>query len=167
MLRRLASCGLIAAALLWAPRVAEARQDSELAYPYEQVWGAAVRLLRVDYGFPIRDRDEAIGFVLFDYQEHGRSVQGSLEIIRTAEEGLPGVRVVLQIPSMPSYIERMLLDRLARKLREDFGVPAPPPSPAPPPEPPQAGDEGDEGAPPAPGQDEAPSATPPGQGGRR
>jgi hypothetical protein len=146
MARRSIASLLVAIACLGAPRVAEARQDTELSYPYEQVWGAAVRLLRVDYGFPIRDRDEAIGFVLFDYLDRGRSVQGSLEVIRTGEEGAPGVRVVLQIPSMPSYIERMLLDKLSRKLREDFGLPVPPPRPTPPaPEPPSEGedDEGD------------------------
>ncbi len=159
MVPRSVACALVVAALLVAPRVAEARQDSELAYPYEQVWGTAVRLLRVDYGFPIRDRDEDIGFVLFDYQDHGRSFQGSLEVIRTGDDARPGVRVVLQIPSMPSYIERMLLDRLQRKLREDFGIPVPPPSPAPPVEAPPSGDEGGAGDQPGAGQgDQAPSA---------
>ncbi len=149
----------IVLALAASPGAASARQTKELQYPFEQVWGTAVRLLRVDYGFPIRDRDEDIGFVLFDYVDAGRTYQGSVEIVRVEPREntsvrrrpgttleLPGVRVAMHIPSMPSYVERMLLDRLERKLREDYGLPVQPPRrPAEPPaeEPP----EGEGGAP--------------------
>ena len=37
------------------------------------------------------------------------------------------VRVVAQVPQMPTYVERMILDRLARKLVEDYGEPIRPP----------------------------------------
>ena len=36
---------------------------------------------------------------------------------------------MVQIPAMPSYIERMLLDKLKRKLLDEYGEPAPPPPP--------------------------------------
>ena len=102
---------------------AEARAANTYRYPFEQLWGATVRLLRVDYGFTIRDRDRDIGYVLFDYQEQGRTVPGSVEFIR-GEEGVGAeTRVTIQIPAMPSYISQMVLQRLNRKLRTDFGEP--------------------------------------------
>ena len=33
----------------------------------------------------------------------------------------------MQIPAMPSYIERMLLDKLEKKLIGEYGEPTPPP----------------------------------------
>ena len=108
---------------------AQARRTDSHRYRYEQVWTAAVRLIRVDYGFNIRDKDRDIGYLLFDYQDHGRTYPGSLELVRTRNEH---VRVTLHVPSMPSYVERMLLDRLKRKLREELGQPLPPPRRAPP-----------------------------------
>jgi len=105
--------------LLCLPQTAEARAATEFRYPYEQLWGATIRLLRVDHGFPIRDRDEGSGFILFDYQERGNEASGSVELIRVNDGS--GVRITIQVPSLPSYVSRMLLDRLTRKLRADFG----------------------------------------------
>lgn len=112
------------------PTTASARRSDSHAYRYEQVWGAALRLLRVDYGFPIRDRDEDVGFVLFDYVGTGRAVPGSLEVVQTRQNDRDVVRVTLNIPAMPAYVERMILDKLQRKLREEFGEPLAPPPPA-------------------------------------
>ena len=111
------------------PATASARRSDSHAYRYEQVWSAALRLLRVDYGFPIRDRDEDVGFVLFDYVGTGRAVPGSLEVVRTRQNDRDVVRVTLNIPAMPAYVERMILDKLQRKLREEFGEPLAPPPP--------------------------------------
>lgn len=111
------------------PATASARRSDSHAYRYEQVWSAALRLLRVDYGFPIRDRDEDVGFVLFDYVGTGRAVPGSLEVVRTRQNDQDVVRVTLNIPAMPAYVERMILDKLQRKLREEFGEPLTPPPP--------------------------------------
>jgi hypothetical protein len=111
------------------PATASARRSDSHAYRYEQVWSAALRLLRVDYGFPIRDRDEDVGFVLFDYVGTGRAVPGSLEVVRTRQNDQDVVRVTLNIPAMPAYVERMILDKLQRKLREEFGEPLAPPPP--------------------------------------
>lgn len=124
---------VLLAFVLVLPATASARRSDSHAYRYEQVWSAALRLLRVDYGFPIRDRDEDVGFVLFDYQGTGRTaVPGSLEVVRTRQGERDVVRVTLNIPAMPAYVERMILDKLQRKLREEFGepLPAPPPRPA-------------------------------------
>ena len=113
-----------ALAVLAAPRIARARVQTDYAYAWAQVWQASVRLVRVDLQCPITDRDEEIGYVMFDYADGGRAHPGSVELVRTTgSDGVERVRAVVQIPSLPSWVERMLLDRLTRKLREDFGEP--------------------------------------------
>ena len=134
---------LVALALVFAlPNLGNARRADVHAYRMDQVWSTVVRLLRVDYGYAVRDRDESIGYILFDYPHANRTVPGSLELVTVEQDGQPQVRVTLSIPAMPAYVERMLLDRLARKLREDHGAPMPPPRRArPEPEPEPEGDQ--------------------------
>lgn len=121
-----------------APSTADARLQQEYTYSYEQTWQAAVRMLAVDLRFPITERDPDIGYLLFSYQDNGREYHGSIEMVRaTGRNETPTVRVVVQVPQMPTYVERMMLDRLGRKLMGDYGQPpatrAPPtPAPAPP-----------------------------------
>jgi hypothetical protein len=95
----------------------------DLPYPIEQSWNAAVRLVRVDLGFTITERDRENGFLLFTYRDSTRSSPASIELIATDVGGVAGVRVVVQIAQMPSYMERHLLTRLDRKLHEDYGEP--------------------------------------------
>jgi hypothetical protein len=123
-MRRL-SLGLLFAALLatLVPATAHARKQQDHTYRFEQVWSAAVRMVRVDLRYPIEDQDPSIGYVLFQYQDRGRAFPGSIELVRTRVEGVDYIRTVVQIPSMPSYVEQMLLDRLERKLRAEFGDP--------------------------------------------
>src|SRR5262245_19338485 len=88
VLRRLNS--LVAAGLLTqgvCPHAADAAVRTELRYRFDQVWPAALRLVRVDLGCEIRERDAEAGFVLFDYKEGSRVVPGSIEVIRTEGEG--------------------------------------------------------------------------------
>jgi len=149
----------IALCLVLAPR-AQARRELAFDYRYEQVWGAAIRMLRVDYGFRIEDRDADNGYLLFDYIDTGRTFPGSLELLRVGEGPDASVRVAIQVPAMPSYVERMLADHLQQKLISDYGAPPrrvrrPAPAPSEP-----AGDspadEG-EGTPQAPQTPQAPS----------
>lgn len=120
---------LAVAALLAAPvalRSEEARAKSayESAYGFERTWNAGMRLVRVDLGLKISEKDEGAGYLLFDYlsPESGKKpVPGSMEFIRSKETG--AVRVVVQIPQMPGYHEQVLVDSLARKLRSDYGDP--------------------------------------------
>ncbi len=129
---------------LWLPTNAGARRSDVHGYRYDQLWRSVVRLVRVDYGFPVRDRDQDVGYLLFDYVDSGRSYPGSFELVRVEEDGHEQVRVSVQVPAMPSYIERMLLDRLTRKLREEYGQPLAPPRPAAPE--PETGEEDEEEA---------------------
>ncbi len=120
------------------PSAASASRDADFAYRYSQVWSAAVRMIRVDLRLPVGEQDQAIGYVLFEWKDSaGRSHPGSFELVRTEDDRGELVRAVVQIPAMPSYVEQMLLDRLARKLRAEFGAP---PERRRPPEPPR-GDE--------------------------
>ena len=129
-------CAVVVALASLVPASAGAKKTEDFRHTFEQVWGAAIRLIRVDQGYPIKDRDESVGYFLFDYQDDGRAYPGSVELIRIAGQGDGQIRVVMQIPAMPSYIERMLLDKLQKKLVHEYGEPPPPPSkPAEPAEP--------------------------------
>jgi hypothetical protein len=142
-LRPLLLVAVVASVAFAAPRVAHAKKQADHRYRFEQVWSAAIRMVRVDLRFPVQDQDPATGFMLFDWVEHNRQYPGSIELVRTDVDGVPHVRVVVQVPSMPSYVEQMLLDRLARKLTDEFGEPPPSPPPARP-EPPPAERPGDD-----------------------
>lgn len=120
---------IVLLSVLGTPTQAEARRENSYHYRFEQVWGASVRLIRVDYGFRIQDQDRDVGYLLFEYRDGERTYPGSIELVPTQQDGRDAVRVVLTVPAMPSYVERMLLDRLSRKLVLDYGDPLPPPAP--------------------------------------
>jgi hypothetical protein len=115
--------GLIVAVHLLLPAVASARSESEFAYPFSRVWTIAVRLLRIDLDCPIDEKDKEEGYFFFEYRDGKRSFTGSAEIIPKTIEGAKGVRVVIQLSALPRYVERMILDRLARKLDQELGRP--------------------------------------------
>lgn len=151
MLRRLlvptaASITLLAGSAtlaVWGPRtcaegVAHAKSGMESAYTYEQTWNSALRLVRVDMGYKIVEKDEKAGYILFEYIDKGTVSNGSIEL-------LPGertIRVVCQIPKFPSYHETVVLDRLARKLKDEHGAPIDKPKPIPDAGPPDTNDGG-------------------------
>lgn len=125
---RKALAALVIVGLALIPGGAGARQQAEYAHRFEQVWSAAIRLIRVDYGCTIGDRDEEIGFFTFEWRDGNRTHPGSMEVVRfRGANGAEQVRAVVQIPAMPSYVELMILDRLGRKLLEDYGEPPRPP----------------------------------------
>jgi hypothetical protein len=111
-------------ALGLAPVTASALTRAQSDYPFDQVWNAAVRLVRVDLGFEVTERDSEGGFILFKYRaDMGGTFNASLEIVRAPTDGKVGL--VVQIPEMPRYAELWLLDRLNRKLRDEYGAPPP------------------------------------------
>ena len=115
---------LVLFTLLLTPEPAVARRTIDMGYRYEQIWTAAVRLVRVDYGFNVTERDQELGFVMFEYVEAGQTFNGSIEVLRTADTlGRDRVRVVVVVQGQPEYVERMITDRLERKLRGDYGAP--------------------------------------------
>ena len=142
MRHRWLSALLLLGLLTMLPASAEARLTQEYTYSYDQTWRAAIRMIAVDLRFPIAERDPDIGYLLFSYRDNGRDYHGSLELVRAeGRNGTPIVRVVVQVPQMPTYVERMMLDRLRRKLTGDYGQPPPTRRPASPP--PEADDDED------------------------
>ena len=115
------AASMVIFALTRAPD-ANASVDYTSPYTLDQTYGAGVRLLHVDLGLKILEKDRDLGYVLFEYtsSEAGNSVyQGSMEFVETKS----GVHVAIQIPSMPQYHERMIVDKLSRKLAAEYGDP--------------------------------------------
>ncbi len=113
----------------------------ESPYTFDQTWGTAVRLLRVDMGLEITEKDQAHGYLIFKYTTTGsgqRVHTGSMEMVKSPRET---VRVTVQLNSLPSYHEQLIVDKLAKKLFNEYGDP--PKRPDPPPSPP--GDGGPDG----------------------
>lgn len=113
----------------------------ESPYTFDQTWSTAVRLLRVDMGLEITEKDQAHGYLFFKYTTTGPGQKlhtGSIEMVKSPRDT---VRVTVQINSLPSYHEQLILDKLARKLINEYGDP--PKKPDPPPNPP--GDGGPDG----------------------
>jgi hypothetical protein len=132
MLRRLLVCSLfVGASVCSAPALA--RVEANSAYSKPQTFSCALRLLRVDRGYEIVEKDQDSAYVLFRYPLAGskETTSGSLEIVETPQ----GVRVYVQLPKMPEYHEAVLRDALMKKLREEYGAP-PPKAPAEKPAPP-------------------------------
>lgn len=160
MRRRRLGLGLAALATVSALavflRAADAPARTELAWPWDAatIWPAAVRYLRVERQFPIREKDDKAGYVIFDYLEGGRSYRGTLEIVGSLQDPASGAKVFLSLADLPRRFESGLLDELAKKLRQENGLPPPRKQP--------------EGAPhptPPTGHDKPPAEKPPVDGG--
>lgn len=116
--------------VLLGTQSASARSQRNLSYRADQTWTSAVRLLRVDLGFELLERDADAHYVLFRYNDGEATHPGSIEIVeRPMDSGITGVTVIVSIPAMPTYVELNLIDRLERKLRDEVGPPIQPPRP--------------------------------------
>jgi hypothetical protein len=108
-------------------------------YTFEQTYSTALRMLRVDLGLKVTEKDVENGYILFEYTspESGkRTCAGAIELVKSKQR----VQVTVQIPAMPQYHEQMIADALAKKLSTDHGEP--PKKKTPPPPPPPADDAG-------------------------
>ncbi|WP_437761273.1 hypothetical protein WMF27_05660 [Sorangium sp. So ce281] len=142
-MRRFPSIALAALVALAVPvasglgeRHASASVAYESPYTFEQTFGTALRLVRVDLGFKLVEKDVSNGYLLFEYrspESGGRVTQGAIEVV----DGRAGVHVAVQLPAMPQYHEQVLLDGLVKKLTAEHGDPpkkAPAGGGAPPPD---------------------------------
>jgi hypothetical protein len=80
---------------------ASARSAYESGYGFDRTWNAGLRLVRVDLGLKVTEKDDTNGYLMFDYKspESGQKpVPGSMEFIK-GKDG--AVRVVVQIAQMP------------------------------------------------------------------
>ncbi|MBK8216518.1 MAG: hypothetical protein IPK71_22540 [Myxococcales bacterium] len=114
----------VAALIVFSGPDATAKASYESLYGYDRTWNAALRMVRVDMGLKVIEKDESTGYLLFEYKstESGQKVtSGSMELIRGRDDA--PVRVVVQLPQMPHYHEQVLVDALAKKLRQEYGDP--------------------------------------------
>jgi hypothetical protein len=125
---------MLALGLLVLGTSASARASYASPYGYERTWNAALRFVRVDNGWKVLEKDEASGYLLFEYTSPAASkpTSGSIELVR-GREGTTQVDVLVQLPQMPHYHEQVVLDALAAKMRREYGEPPaarkpPPPS---------------------------------------
>ena len=102
----------------------EAKSSFDSPYTLTQTYNAALRMVRVDLGLTVTERDPSAAYIMFDYKssESGRRVAaGSIEMLDAGR----AVKVVIQLSQMPRYHEQVMSDALAKKLREEYGEPAP------------------------------------------
>jgi hypothetical protein len=122
---------------------ARARVEADSGYTKLQTYSGALRYLRVDLGYEVVEKDPDAAYLIFRYSPNGQpknATTGTVEIVATDSR----VKVVVQIPRMPEYHERVLRDGLLRKLREEYGIPAVP-RPEKKPDPADAGAKNDAG----------------------
>jgi hypothetical protein len=127
----LAFVALAAALLALGGRDAGANVAYDSPYTYEQTFGSALRLVRVDLGLKLVEKDQASGYLMFEYKspESGKRVSsGSIEIVKNQGN----VHVAVQLPEMPRYHEQMMIDALVKKLVAEHGEPPRHPRPEPP-----------------------------------
>ena len=123
---------VVTAAVALTAGGASAKSTYESPYGYERTWNAALRLVRVDNGWKVTEKDDQNGYLLFDYKSPGgdKACPGSMESSAGRDsDGM--VSVLVQLPAMPQYHEQVLLDALATKMRREYGDPPvrpPPPS---------------------------------------
>lgn len=123
---------LLLVTLLLCGTPAGARVEGDSDYSKAQTYNGALRFLRVDLGYEVLEKDPEAAYLVFRYAAPGQGkneATGTLEVVEAGER----VRVFVRIPRMPEYHERLLRDGLLKKLREEYGVPAPK-KPAPKPE---------------------------------
>jgi hypothetical protein len=117
-------CGLGVAAAIAFSSPASARSSFESTYGYERTWNAALRMVRVDMGLKVTEKDAESGYLMFEYRspENHNPTQGSMELVHSKDPQAP-VRVVVTLGQMPRYHEQLMVDSLAKKMRQDYGDP--------------------------------------------
>jgi hypothetical protein len=119
-----AGCVVAGIACAFAPGSVEAKANLDSPYTLAQTFNAALRLVRVDLGLTVTEKDPGVAYVLFDYKstESGaRIIPGSIQMLDTGRT----VKVVVQLGQMPRYHEQVVVDALAKKMRDEYGDPTP------------------------------------------
>jgi hypothetical protein len=134
--RRLLVVVLLAVAAL-QPTGAEARGQLDLPWSLQQLFGVALRFVRVDRGCQVIDKDEAAAYIAFECVDRDPRIKdekdwkrrgGSLELIPTTIQGRPGVRAQVTLAEETHGAELRFLELLERKVRDEKGPPPPPAS---------------------------------------
>ena len=116
----------VAGGIAVAGAVAHARSAVVVPYASGDVWPAAIRFLRVDHDYAIKEKDEPAGYVLFELPENKRLYRAALELVKTTDdEGRAATQIVCTMPELPRRYESTLLDKLTAKVRDERGPPPP------------------------------------------
>jgi hypothetical protein len=110
--------------LSWSGAVL-ARSEAETSYTREQTFSAALRYLRVDLAYEVTEKDPDAAYLLFNFpapELEQKTGHGSIEIVERDRT----VRVLINLPQLPSYREDVLKRGLLDKLRLEYGEPAAP-----------------------------------------
>ena len=95
---------VIVASQLVGLEQAQARSVGTVPYPIADVWPSTVRFLRIDRDCTLREKDDAAGYILFDYPEKQKVHKGSVELIRTFDnEGREVTKVIFSLPDLPRH----------------------------------------------------------------
>ena len=115
---------LPALALLCLGEPTTARVSERSSYSKTQTYSTALRFLRVDRGYAIVEKDAEASYLIFSYpisQGSEETSNGSVEVVELSD----GVRLVVNLPRLPEYHERVLSDGIFNKLRREYGAPPP------------------------------------------
>ncbi len=123
----------VVAAIVLTDHDAGASSSLDSNYGYDRTWNAALRMVRVDMGFKVTEKDEQNGYLIFEYtspEGGNKPSSGSMELVRSKDADQT-IHVIVQLNAMPRYHEQVMLDSLARKMRQEYGEPPSHPSRAP------------------------------------
>lgn len=98
-----------------------ARSSRLLPYSLNQIWSSALRMIRIDLGCSLLERDREGGFLLFNYTQGVQTSSAAVELFEVEENNQKQIRVSITLSNHPSYIEIYLLDALQSRLRQDYG----------------------------------------------
>lgn len=118
----LVGAGLFGLGAWLSPAAAAARSEAEIRYTREQTFSAALRYLRVDLAYQVTEKDPEAAYLLFSFpapELEEKSAHGSIEVVQNEQS----VRVLINLPQLPSYHEEVLKRGLLQKLRNEYGEP--------------------------------------------
>jgi hypothetical protein len=114
--------GLLGLLLATSTRPAMARSEAEIAYTRDQTFSAALRYLRVDLAYEVTEKDAEAAYLLFSFSApelNQKTARGSIEVVQRERT----VRLLVNLPELPSYREEVLKRGLLDKLLAEYGEP--------------------------------------------
>jgi hypothetical protein len=105
-----------------------ARSEDEVRWSKQQIYSSALRYLRVDLGYTVTEKDAEAAYLMFEFPRSDQKKKlafGSIEIVDMGK----AVRLVVRLPELPEYRERLLADGLLSKLKNEHGEPPAPAKP--------------------------------------
>lgn len=111
---------LALATALLIPAAAKAEKRKIYTYQVNSVYSTAIRLLRVDLNYEILEKDQEGAYIIFNYVDNNsQKHRGSIELLDKGDEANKLTQAICSIPTVPSYLEMDLLDKLNVKLNTD------------------------------------------------